>query len=1044
VTLILTGTPTGGDPITRTAQTDSFGFYGFGDLGPGAYRIREIQPPNYLDGIDSAGPMGGSVGPLGQDTIDVAYPGGSFGPNNNFGEYLPNTLRGYVIFDVIDNGVYEKPYCLDAPFCQGANHSPEVGINDGIKIVLTGRNDLGQTVLATDTTNSAGQYSFPLLRPGSYTLTEIHRDVDVDGLDTSVSAPEAIVANDQIRAISLTIGQTKGAIFGEKPSITGYVYRDDNDNGLHEPSPETLCNSPELGLSGVNLQLTGVDVYNTNVTLGAGSFAPAYPVSNHCYDGFYYWGGLVTGTYAVREFQPAGYLDGQETVGTGGGLTTTDDIISRIVFTPGVVITGYNFGEQRNIIAGNVYLDTNGNGVRDGPDGGLDTPATIVLSGYNNLGQPVVMTRTSTGSYQFTGLRPGTYTLTEIQPAGYSDGQEQLGVGAGGALGANDQFVNLILAPGAYATDYNFGELINANLGGRVAYVWYPTQAAAYGIGMVSETVTLVGAPNAGDSIALTTTTDASGYYRFLGLPPGTYTVTHVTFPLGYRDFGAVVCSSGAVVQNRTIGGIALQYGTNLGYCDFLLGPTLTGYVFADDNANGAKNPGESGIGGTPVSLHGVLSNGSQTTRSLGADSGGFFAFGGLLTGTYRLVETQPQNFYDGTDVAGSLGGLTGTAALSAQPAWTPPITDDIIAGIVYTPNALGQNYLFAELRPARLRGTVYYDKDDTGTFTPPYLGLDEIIYPVRVTLDGTNDLGEPVYMTNTSDSGAFDFTGLRPGIYSLTETQPPAYTDGIENVGSKGGSLGYDQFRRINLTWGDDAFGYNFGERKFGIIGTVFADRNNNGVFEPPFGPDVGIEGVLVWLTGTTAIGDPVLLTFTTGGAGYFNFPDLQPGIYTLSETQPAGYADGLDALGTLGGWLSNDRITGIVVGDHSFGQAYTFGELPPSTLSGYVYVDANNDGYRGGYGEPGIAGVTITLEGQNTLGDPVLMVTRTDALGHYTFRGIPNGSYSLLETQPNFVDGIDRAGSGAGGIALDDIIVGIGFNMIADGHDYNFGERP
>ncbi|MEO6061155.1 MAG: SdrD B-like domain-containing protein [Thermoflexales bacterium] len=1044
VTLILTGAPAGGDPITRTAQTDGFGFYRFGDLEPGVYRIREIQPPNYLDGADNAGPMGGSVGPLGQDYIDVAYPGGSFGQNNNFGEYLPNTLRGYVFFDVIDNGVYERPYCLDAPFCQTANHSPEVGIGGGIKIVLTGRNDLSQTVLATDTTNSAGQFSFPLLRPGSYTLTEIHRDVDVDGLDTSVAAPEAIVTNDQVRAISLTIGQTKGAVFGEKPSITGYVYRDDSDNGQREPSLPTLCNSPELGISGVSLQLTGVDVYNTNVTLGAASFSPVYPVSNHCYDGFYYWGGLVTGTYAVHEFQPAGYLDGQETIGTGGGLTTTNDIISRIVFTPGVVITGYNFGEQRNIIAGNVYLDTNGNGLRDGPDRSLDTPATIVLSGFNNLGQPVVMTQTSAGSYQFSGLRPGTYTLTEIQPAGYSDGQEQLGVGAGGALGANDQFVNLVLAPGAYANDYNFGELINANLGGRVAYVWYPTQNAPYGIGLVSETVRMVGVPNAGGSIAMTTTTDASGYYRFLNLPPGAYTVTHVSFPLGYRDFGATVCSAGAVVQGRSIGGIALQYGTNLPYCDFLLGPTLTGYVFADDNANGAKNPGEGGIGGAAVSLHGVLSNGSQTTRSLWTDGSGFFAFGGLLTGTYRLVEAQPQDFYDGNDVAGSLGGLTGTAALSALPAWSTPITNDIIAGIVYTPNALGQNHLFAELRPARLRGNVYYDKDDTGTFTPPFAGLDEIIYPVRVTLEGTNDLGEPVYMTNTGASGSFDFTGLRPGIYSLTETQPPDYTDGIENVGSKGGVLGYDQFRRINLTWGDDAVDYNFGERKFGIVGTVFADRNNNGIFESPFGPDSGIGGVLVWLSGTTAIGDPVVLTFTTGGGGYFNFPDLQPGVYTLSETQPAGYADGLDALGTLGGLLSNDRITGIVIGEHSFGQAYTFGELPPSTLSGYVYVDANNDGYRGGYGEPGIAGVTITLQGQNTLGDPVLMLTRTDPLGYYIFRDIPNGGYSLLESQPNFVDGIDRAGTGAGGVALNDLIIGIGFNMIIDAYDYNFGERP
>ena len=89
-------------------------------------------------------------------------------------------------------------------------------------------------------------------------------------------------------------------------------------------------------------------------------------------------------------------------------------------------------------------------------------------------------------------------------------------------LGGNDQFVNLVLAPGAYATGYNFGELINASVGGRVAYVWYAIQGASQGVGIVSETIRLNGAPLAGGSVVLTTSTDASGYYRFLGLAPGT------------------------------------------------------------------------------------------------------------------------------------------------------------------------------------------------------------------------------------------------------------------------------------------------------------------------------------------------------------------------------------------------------------------------------------------------------------------------------------------------------------------------------------------
>jgi len=1041
VTLILTGTPAGGSPITRTAQTDSFGFYSFGDLAAGAYRIRQIPPPNYLDGPDFAGSGGGTPGPLGEDYIDVNYAGGVFRSDYNFSEYPPNTLRGYVYFDLNDNGIFEWPPQGAPPFYSQDWASAETPVGAGVKIVLTGRNDLGQSVWTTDTTDTSGQFNFPLLRPGVYTLTEIQRDVDVDGLDRAY-APEASVVNDQVRGISLTVGQTKGAAFGEKPSIVGFIYRDDNDNGNFEPSPGTLCNSPEVGIGGVSLQLTGVDIYNNNVTLNATSFTPDYRALNRCNQGIYYWGGLVTGTYAIREFQPAGYLDGRETVGTGGGLTLTNDIISRIVFTPGVVITGYNFGEQRNVIGGYVYLDTNGNGVRDSYESGIDSPAVILLTGINNLGQAVAVSITTQGTYLFTGLRPGTYTLTESQPAGYADGQEQLGIGAGGAIGANDQFVNLNLAPGAYATDYNFGELINASIGGRVAYVWSASSAAWAGQGLVSQTLRLNGIPSDGGNVLMTATTDASGYYRFIGLAPGFYTVTQLNFPTGYADFGVSVCDYRAAAQGRSIGGIPLQYGTNTSYCDFKLGPTLTGYVFADDNVNSAREFNESGINDVTISAYGRLADGSLVTQSVATDYNGFFAFGGLLTGTYRLVEAQPYGFYDGNNVAGSLGGLTGTLSVAAQPGYSPPITNDIIAGIVYTPNAVGANYLFAELRPARIRGHVYYDIDDNGVFgSPP----DPLVDPVDVYLDGLDDLGASVRMTNTGRVAGFIFSGLRPGTYTLTEIQPPTYTDWVDNVGTNGGVLGNDQIRFINVTWGDDARSYNFGERKFGIIGTVFADRNNNGVYEPyPGIGDFGIAGVSVWLTGTTTLGAPVFLTYTTDSGGNFNFPDLQPGIYTLSETQPVGYADGLDTLGSLGGLLSNDRVSGIVVGDHSFGQNYAFGELPPSTLSGYVYVDANNDGYRGGYGEPGIAGVTITLQGQNTLGDPVVMVTRTNASGYYIFRAIPNGAYSLIETQPNFVDGIDRAGTGAGGVALDDIIVGIGFNQISDGINYNFGERP
>ena len=138
--------------------------------------------------------------------------------------------------------------------------------------------------------------------------------------------------------------------------------------------------------------------------------------------------------------------------------------------------------------------------------------------------------------------------------------------------------------------------------------------------------------------------------------------------------------------------------------------------------------------------------------------------------------------------------------------------------------------------------------------------------------------------------------------------------------------------------------------------------------------------------------------------------------------------------------------RIIGMVplvlISATSFGQGYLFGEVPPSSLSGYVYVDTNNDSFKGG-SESGIAGVTVTLSGSTALGNPIQMVVQTDGSGSFKFDYVADGTYALLETQPDFVDGQDRAGNGAGGVALDDQIINIVFNSSVDATDYLFGER-
>ena len=85
---------------------------------------------------------------------------------------------------------------------------------------------------------------------------------------------------------------------------------------------------------------------------------------------------------------------------------------------------------------------------------------TLNLTGTDTVGNAVNRTATTdaAGDYLFAQLAAGTYSLTEIQPAGFRDGQEDPGVGATATVG-DDIFSNLVLDPAATATEFDFGEL---------------------------------------------------------------------------------------------------------------------------------------------------------------------------------------------------------------------------------------------------------------------------------------------------------------------------------------------------------------------------------------------------------------------------------------------------------------------------------------------------------------------------------------------------------------------------------------------------------
>ncbi len=108
-------------------------------------------------------------------------------------------------------------------------------------------------------------------------------------------------------------------------------------------------------------------------------------------------------------------------------------------------------------ISGYVYVDTNDSGIFTSNDVGLAN-VTVTLTSTTPGFTPVTTITNASGYYVFSGLNPGTYSVTKTNPGFYVDGKETPGTPAPTGPNTEDQFNGIVIASGTNAVNYNFAE----------------------------------------------------------------------------------------------------------------------------------------------------------------------------------------------------------------------------------------------------------------------------------------------------------------------------------------------------------------------------------------------------------------------------------------------------------------------------------------------------------------------------------------------------------------------------------------------------------
>jgi sarcosine oxidase gamma subunit len=705
--------------------TAADGSYAFTGLAPGSYYVQELVPTGWVQ-------TGGTAG----YTVPVAS--GTDSTGNNFADFQKINLSGKKFEDKTGNGI-----------------SGDDTAWAGVTIQLF--KDGGGSPVATTVTGADGTYSFADLGPGSYTVKEV---LPAGSLQTVGGAGYTVNATSGTDSTGNDFANFKLI------SISGKKFEDKTGNGI---------SGDDTAWAGVTIQL-----------FKDGGATPVATTTTAA-DGTYNFANLGPGTYTVAEVLPSGSV---QTVGNSGYSVNA---------TSGTNATGKDFANFKLIsISGKKYNDLAGDGNLSG-DPGL---GGVTINLYKNgAADPVATTVTAAdGTFTFSNLGPGSYTVKEVTPSGWVQ-----------TVGASGYTVSAV--SGVNSTGNCFANFKLISISGKKFN-------DLTGNGITSDDTAWAGVTiqlfkNSGTTPVATTTTAADGTYSFSNLGPGSYSVKEVVPSGSTQTVGAGGLNVTAVSGTDATG---KNFANFKNVC-------ISGLVFCDDNLNGVFNAWtEDRDQGAKVTLTYTSSTtGQPVTVVATSDAYGYYSFTnvGPATGKYTVALTTPSPDHLAEQSHGDISG-SGIVTIPAN----------LQISLQSGGSSSGNN--FAEIAKGSLSGDVFNDFNNDGCFQSTEDGIDG----VSITLTGKNYLGQTITPITvvTDDNGHYLFDNLLPGMYTITEAQPEGYVQGKNKAGSLGGYVSTCVTDTISCVFlpgcDNDGTGYTFGERGIlsGRTGTIGFWANMNG----------------------------------------------------------------------------------------------------------------------------------------------------------------------------------------------------------------------